>query len=91
MRLPPVLAGAGVYVVSVLGTVRMLQFDVNRAGVPAYHGRREAIPACRTALQLRLLVARRENHPKLARTEQDARSGRPHLYLQSSPDSSRDR
>jgi len=44
-----------------------------------YPGRREAILARRKALQIRVLVARREHYRTLARTEQDARAGIPDL------------
>jgi len=48
--------------------------------------RREAILSRRTALQIRTLVAWRENYRKLVRTEQDARPRTPDLYLNSPPD-----
>jgi len=56
-----------------------------------YFGRREAILARRKALQIRALVARRENYRKLARREQESRAGTPEVYLDSPPDSSHNR
>jgi transposase InsO family protein len=46
-----------------------------------YFGRREGILARRKALQIRTLVARRENYRKLARREQESRAGTPDLHL----------
>jgi len=40
-----------------------------------YLGRRKAVLPRRTAFEIWPLVARRENHRKLARTEQDERAG----------------
>jgi hypothetical protein len=54
-----------------------------------YLGRREAILARRKALQIRTFAACRENHRKLARTEQDARAGTADLYLDPPSDLSR--
>jgi len=51
-----------------------------------HSGCKEAILARRKALQIRTLVARRENYRKLARREQESRAGTPHLYLNSPPD-----
>jgi hypothetical protein len=55
----------------------------------AMHTRKEPILTRRKALQVRTLVARRENHHKLARTGQDARAGALELYLDAPPDSFR--
>jgi hypothetical protein len=55
----------------------------------AMHTRKEPILTRRKALQVRTLVARRENHHKLARTGQDARAGALELCLDAPPDSFR--
>jgi len=48
--------------------------------------RKEAVLARRTPLQIRTLVAKRENYRKLALMAQDARAGTPGLQLDSAPD-----
>jgi len=56
-----------------------------------YWGRREAILARRKALQIRALVARRENYRKQRGTNQDAGAGTPEVYLNAPRDLSHNR